>query len=647
MLAVVALAGTARAQLTEPPDSVNTSGFGPIPKDPRTLCPKSSTVVGGTIGCTGSAFTGDYWSEDSHNTLDNMSLIGLFNWYESDDTTGKVLVDYQKDAKTEPSTFNPLCSLQGTLVMRGGSCAVDFGWYCADGTPNPTIHPLVSIADVLAYSTAKNPPYPISWQNNDNGFLPKTGYKINGSTTLDKLAAGSDFAACSTKKVGFAVKGNTSSACSQSKYTERNLNESPTGSTEHYIAATIYTSKKVPGRFYIGMEDLPTSPARFDAPYVHKTTSGDVTWNADGDFNDFVYMVEGVVCQGGGQLCTVPGKQGICATGVTSCVTDANQTPSCDPVFTPHPETCNAIDDDCNGSIDDGDNLCPAGYTCYKGTCVGGCASGETSFACPAGQVCVGAAPGYCIDASCANANCNVDQKCVNGQCVGGCDGVTCNAGEQCVAGKCVDLCDARQQAGLAACPDNFVCQNGACVPNCTCLNCPDPTTQECQADSTKPGFGRCVASGCADGHCGDQLCLPGGTCVADPCANNTCGANQICTAAKQYDSTQPNDHQYSCSNPSDPTANGGSGTGGGTSVCLQNCGTAGSGNGTAGNAPSAGSPSNPGLVTNGTSTGQGASCACRITPNRAPAWGLVGLAGLALLGVRRRRRVAHCTGKL
>jgi|GEM_PF-899328 len=635
LLGSLGLAGTASAQLRQPVDTVNTSGFGPIPKDPRSLC--SSTKVGGSIGCTGTKDQGDYadWGGSNPNTLDNMSLIGLFNWYETD-AAGNVLVDFLKDAQTEPATFNPLCSIEGRMVLRGGGCLVDFGWYCADGTPNPEIHPLVTVDDILAYANHANPPYPKNWQNNDDSFLPKVGYEVKG-TALSDVANNAAFKACTSKKIGFAVKGNgtknclsaSSCACTQNKYTERKLNQISSASGEPYIAAVIYPSYVAPGRFYVAVEDLPTSTARFDAPYINHTTAGDETWYADGDFNDFVYIVEGVVCQGGGQLCTVPGRQGICATGVTSCVTDTTQTPTCDPVFQPNTETCNAIDDDCNGAIDDGSDLCPSGFTCYKGSCVTDCALvGE--IACQSGYVCVGK---ICVDAACAQANCGEDQRCVDGQCIGGCEGVVCNAGEQCVAGKCVDLCDAREQAGMPGCPNNFVCQNGACVPNCTCLPCPSQD-QECQSDASQTKtFGRCVATGCSDGHCGDKLCVPGGECI-EPCNPNPCGADQTCTPAKVYNPTQDKDHQYSCTNPNDP-GNGGAGTGGESSVCL-GCNDAGSGN----NGTAAG-PNN-GNGTPGSSTGPGVSCGCRMAPAPSGIWGLASVLGLAAMAVRRRTRVAR-----
>jgi MYXO-CTERM domain-containing protein len=631
-LAAAAAPRAVHAQIMEPPDTVHPSGFGPIPVDPRTLCLRTDTKVGGSIGCTGTTDTGDYqqWGGNA-NTLDNMSLIGLFKIDEVD-ASNNILVDFQKDAHTTPATFNPLCSIQGKMVLHGGGCLVDFGWYCADGTPNPTIYPLVTSDQVLAYGSVANPPYPKVWQSQppDGSFLPKVGYEIAG-TPLSNIAGDANFKLCSTKKIGFAIQGNSTKnctigaaacACTQNKYTEQNLNQVSSASNKPYVDAVVYASKKYPGRFYVAIEDLPTSTAQFDAPYVHLQSGTSVTWNADGDFNDFVYTVEGVVCQGGGQLCTVPGQQGICATGVTSCVDPSSTAaPTCDPVFKAQTEVCNAIDDDCNGTIDDGPGLCPQGQTCIKGSCVGSCATGE--FTCPTGQICTGPAPGYCIDAACATLDCAADQKCVGGQCVGGCTGVICTAGQQCVAGICVDLCDARTKAGLPACPDNFVCQNGACVPNCTCLPCPDPTQQECQSTSTLPGFGRCVASGCSDGHCGTQLCVPGGNCI-DPCGSNPCASGQKCTAAKQFDPNSDVNHQYSCTNPDGTVV----GTGGSANVVLGN--QAGSGNN--------GAAAGPGVHGPGNSTAS-LGCGCRTLDSRTQGLGLAALLGLSVLAMRRRRR--------
>ncbi len=207
---------------------------------------------------------------------------------------------------------------------------------------------------------------------------------------------------------------------------------------------------------------------------------------------------------------------------------------------------------------------------------------------------------------------------------------MTCTPGQQCVAGKCVDLCDVRQQAGLAACPDNFVCQNGACVPNCTCLACPD-SSLECQSDSTKPGFGRCVASGCSGVTCpAGQLCYPGGNCQ-DPCASNTCGANQTCVPSTNYNASS--DRQYSCQNPNGTTDTGGTSGNGTGGLCLgSNCNPTNGGN-------NSGVGGNGALPPGPASSTGSMGCGCRVGYGALGGWAVAGIAGLALMASRRRRR--------
>src|SRR3954469_8456170 len=68
-------------------------------------------------------------------------------------------IDFQADAKTEPSTFSPLCSFSGTLVLRGGGCKLAFGWYNAvqsGGAPPAAneIYPLIPADDPQVYGQA-------------------------------------------------------------------------------------------------------------------------------------------------------------------------------------------------------------------------------------------------------------------------------------------------------------------------------------------------------------------------------------------------------------------------------------------------------------------------------------------------------------
>src|SRR5688572_20743808 len=56
-----------------------------------------------------------------------LTLPGLFACFNDP-------VDWQTNAGTAPSVFSPLCGFTGTLVMRGGGCRLEFGWYNADAS---------------------------------------------------------------------------------------------------------------------------------------------------------------------------------------------------------------------------------------------------------------------------------------------------------------------------------------------------------------------------------------------------------------------------------------------------------------------------------------------------------------------------------
>src|SRR5262249_41790248 len=66
-------------------------------------------------------------------------------------------LDWQADALTTPAVFSPECAFTGTLVLRGGGCKVDFGWYNADGSgmapPDAQIYTLVPLTDPIFNTT--------------------------------------------------------------------------------------------------------------------------------------------------------------------------------------------------------------------------------------------------------------------------------------------------------------------------------------------------------------------------------------------------------------------------------------------------------------------------------------------------------------
>ncbi len=82
---------------------------------------------------------------------------------------------------------------------------------------------------------------------------------------------------------------------------------------------------------------------------------------------------------GGGETCTVPSVQGVCSDGLTMC---SSGFLTCEQITQPSPEICDGLDNNCNGSVDEGDP--EAGDACPTGL-LGICAAGTT--ACNAGTL--------------------------------------------------------------------------------------------------------------------------------------------------------------------------------------------------------------------------------------------------------------------
>jgi MYXO-CTERM domain-containing protein len=495
-------------------------------------------------------------------------------------------IDFQADAKTEPSTFSPLCSFSGTLVLRGGGCAVAFGWYNAvmSGGAAPTaaeIYPLIPANDPVVYSQV--------------AFAPLATNPPNNQWTLKTFTAADirNDARYKGGEIGFVMIGG--GACSQNKYSQRALNQPCTSCSpvEPFITTVVYASTKEPNAYYMAFEDLPVAPTSF-------------TQNNDGDFNDFVFYITGLVCSGGGEPCDT-GKQGACAIGKTDC-SEAGKPGQCREVVKPTVEKCDNVDNDCNGQVDDG-NLCDKGFVCDHGSCVGACGTGE--FRCRDGLECD---DGFCVDPKCVGKVCEAGKACRAGECIGACDGVTCPIGEECQLGHCVDLC-----AGVT-CLAKQVCEGGLCMAECGCRGC--GTGKACGAN------GKCVATGCENKTClAGQVCVDGGSCK-DACEGAVCPGKAACVDGQ-------------CLAPAadmNPTGSGGSDVGGNIMVELGGS-LSFSGNGGATSTPAAGKATDndarPILKSGETATG----CNCKIGTTPRPTSGQWLLTALALGAFARRRR--------
>ena len=427
-------------------------------------------------------------------TADAVTLEGLFSYRGE-------MIDPVMDAKTAPGAFSPLCGFTGELVLRGAGCKVALGWYNVTGQ-RPAANEIYEL--VPADPTASVANNGLACQDND--FCPLA--TMNTTQTGQHQWTPRNYPAANIRmdsrykggQVGFALIGAMGTNCSQTKFSEAALNDkSPSGAP--WITTLIWQSTLTPDAYYIGFEDLPTSPTTWKG-------QGGAFVN-DGDFNDFVFYVTGLTCKGAGQACTTE-LQGACAAGLTDCA-EEGATPACRPVIQPSNERCDNVDNDCDGTVDE-EAPCPENRKCFQGKCVASCSTGE--FVCPSTFSCNDA--GVCIDLACQSVTCAQGEVCFGGNCRSACQDVTCPIGQECQLGRCVDLC-----AGVM-CDAEKVCERGICVNHCGCRAC--PTGQMCAAD------GRCADSGCETKTCGVGEVCRAGSCL-DACQGAVCPGNALCTA--------------------------------------------------------------------------------------------------------------------
>jgi hypothetical protein len=166
-----------------------------------------------------------------------------------------------------------------------------------------------------------------------------------------------------------------------------------------------------------------------------------------------------------GAACIVATNAGICRAGTLQC--NGGKVELTCITIAPLPETCNGIDDDCNGTIDDPFNpqtdamncggcgkVCASGESCCAGKCANTTRDTNNCGAC--GSVC--ATGSSCSDSKCAvptvpdacQPACAAGQTCCGSSCVDtrtnlqncGTCGSACSGGTQpaCCDGRCVDL---------------------------------------------------------------------------------------------------------------------------------------------------------------------------------------------------------------
>ncbi|HEU5072921.1 MAG TPA: DUF4114 domain-containing protein, partial [Polyangiaceae bacterium] len=424
-------------------------------------------------------------------------------WYcvnENEDTLGYDGddIDVVETATIDQETFNPLCNLTFEVLFKGASFLNVFGWYEVQ-------------RDIDGYPVRPDP----SEMHVMLGCDTPLGETVNlpapeGVTEIGFFLANNENGPCVTN-----ADGTLQETQENLFFSERELNDD-----DGRVHLLIWQSRANPTAFYFGWEDQ--------------------HGGGDNDFEDLLTFVTGIQCAGGGELCET-GDPGICGQGVQQC---RDGVLTCVPLQEPGEESCNAVDDDCDGEVDDGD-LCEADMVCHQGMCQPRCGGGE--FRCSPPLVCD--TSGVCVEAECLDVACDSGEVCRGGECVGACDGVECPYGRACRAGVCVDVC-----AGVE-CDDGFTCtvafpeeMNGAPVGLCSSCGC----------SGCEGGFS-CESNICIEDACVDMSCAGGFRCEAGECVDNCAGA--VCpTGMKCAAGECVTDPDY------DPNGEGGEGSGGGSS---------------------------------------------------------------------------------
>jgi MYXO-CTERM domain-containing protein len=493
-------------------------------------------------------------------------------------------INAQAAAAVTPETYDPSCKLTFKVLARGAGFNNTFGWYNVNpnGKPADTdLHSFLLCSDAVGTVKELNILSSPFYKKGKIGFFIATP---ENATTPGN---------CPTIVDGM---GPVAGTLGYIYYSEKEYNPDNQGPNNSFIHLVTYNSVTHPKAFYFGWEDL--------------------LGGGDNDFDDVLTRVDGITCSGGGAPCDTGGK-GICVNGTMQC---QNGVLACVQQNEPVMESCNGLDDNCDGVVDEGD-LCPTGKVCDKGTCVGKCGTGE--FQCTGGLVC--SDKGFCIDPACKDKQCPGGTVCRAGICVAPCDGVVCPLGQECRLDVCVDPC-----AGVK-CDEGSVCDKGICKDSCSCSGC--------DAGSTCTPSGLCVVDACASQNCGMGTVCQNGTCV-DACTNAKCPTGQTCMQGQCISGTSGAGGMSAGGSAGSAGNIIGVGQGGTGGMPGSPLGVGGSSAASGNSSSTGGTGANTG-ANNGTAAEESSSgCGCRMASSEPTSrWWLAGVAlGMAAAVSRRRR---------
>jgi hypothetical protein len=193
-----------------------------------------------------------------------------------------------------------------------------------------------------------------------------------------------------------------------------------------------------------------------------------------------------------GTPCVVVTNKGPCVFGTLQCQSGSANLVCVTPAGTT--EVCNNIDDDCDGTTDDGFDLMTDEMHC--GSCTKACAASETCC----GGMCKNTKTDAAFCGGCEAANkCATNDACCNGACkntktdaafCGGCEAANkCAAGSSCCDGLCADTQTDAMHCGAAcgACSATQQCCTGQCVGIADAMHCGN-CTKTCTGSLTVDG---------------------------------------------------------------------------------------------------------------------------------------------------------------
>jgi hypothetical protein len=226
-----------------------------------------------------------------------------------------------------------------------------------------------------------------------------------------------------------------------------------------------------------------------DAPVPAAETCNDKDDDCNGKTDDFSGQVK---CDIANEFGTCIGVAKECVGGKAVC--EGN---------TPAPETCDKIDNDCDGETDE--DLCDDGNPCTKGICNsdGSCLQQQTNGA-------------VCDDGS----QCTQTDKCLQGNCLGG-NPLKCDDSDPCTADSCDPFSGCvHQPSSDAVCPDDGdkctvdQCKGGKCVHDLI------PEGGLCNDGDDCTVNDKCLQGKCISGP--KNLCNDNNPCTKDYCAPGT-----------------------------------------------------------------------------------------------------------------------------